>query len=297
MRSLITIFLISVAALASAQSPLFYAFGNMPVRTIVSANTYDITISGLAGGYNQYPDANFEATEIAPGFVVWPAGGCIRLEVTQVISTFPLVIRVVDAAASGALDGSDLLNARVLILEESKWGTFNIGAFGNLADGNAGSQAGIGPYDFACIQNYYKQQTAAALQSLGTNSHAAVTVTDNARIDLTLTGQNITADLAQNSATTGQFLQWNGTAWVPSDGLKMKEQFFTAVLGQTDFTLTGYTPVAQTGDNYPVKVYRNGVKLRYVASTPGAFQFTYAGATITTAASAAGDEVNIEFNN
>lgn len=86
----------------------------------------------------------------------------------------------------------------------------------------------------------------AALQSLGANNHVPVTVTDGSQIDLTLTGQNITASVlpssitateildgtvgnselannsigfgkfANNSATNGQVIQFNGTSWVPA---------------------------------------------------------------------------------
>jgi hypothetical protein len=66
----------------------------------------------------------------------------------------------------------------------------------------------------------------AALQQLGANNHAPLTVTDGTIIDFTLTGQNLTAtilsgsitntDLAASGATTNQVLAFNGTNWVPT---------------------------------------------------------------------------------
>lgn len=64
-------------------------------------------------------------------------------------------------------------------------------------------------------------------------SHPAVTVTDNARIDLTLTGQNIQADLLQNGATTGQVYKWNGSVWAPANDLG------TTYTGGTGIDVTG----------------------------------------------------------
>ncbi len=66
----------------------------------------------------------------------------------------------------------------------------------------------------------------AQLNELGAKTHDAVTVTDNAKINFTLTGQDITAniitgsitntDLAASGATTNQVLAFNGTNWVPT---------------------------------------------------------------------------------
>ena len=66
----------------------------------------------------------------------------------------------------------------------------------------------------------------AQLNELGAKTHDAVTVTDNAKINFTLTGQDITAniitgsitntDLAASGAITNQVLAFNGTNWVPT---------------------------------------------------------------------------------
>lgn len=153
--------LLLLAFVAQAQSPLFYAYGNIQSRTVVTSNTYNITISNYNGGYREYPNANFDVTDIVVGDVVW--AGCVRFQVTQIISTAPLVLRVSDALSSAALTGTDLINARCLLIHEAKYQTFNLGAFGNVADGNAGSQAGVSPFDMGCIQNYYRNQLSLAL--------------------------------------------------------------------------------------------------------------------------------------
>ncbi len=57
---------------------------------------------------------------------------------------------------------------------------------------------------------------AVDLDAIEAASHAAVTVSDNARLDFVLTGQNVTADLLQNGASTGQHMTWNGSAWAPA---------------------------------------------------------------------------------
>jgi len=82
---------------------------------------------------------------------------------------------------------------------------------------------------------------AVDLDALEAASHAAVTVTDNARIDLTLTGQNIQADLLQNGATTGQVYKWNGTNWAPANDAG------TTYTGGTGIDVTG-TVITNTGD-------------------------------------------------
>ena len=79
------------------------------------------------------------------------------------------------------------------------------------------------------------------LDALEAASHAAVTVTDNARIDLILTGQNIQADLLQNGATTGQVMKWNGSAWAPGNDAG------TTYTAGTGIDVTG-TIITNTGD-------------------------------------------------
>ena len=75
-----------------------------------------------------------------------------------------------------------------------------------------------------------------------------------------------------------------------------QEEFFTATGGQTAFTIA-VSQAAPSGNTYPLRVYRNGVKLKYVASAPGVAEFTYSGTGITTAANLAGDIITAEYFN
>lgn len=74
----------------------------------------------------------------------------------------------------------------------------------------------------------------------------------------------------------------------------MNEEFFTATAAQTAFTIAT-SAVAQSGSLYPLMVFRNGVKLRWVAAAPGATEFTYSGTTVTTAANAVGDLIDVTY--
>lgn len=100
----------------------------------------------------------------------------------------------------------------------------------------------------------------------------------------------------QAGATTGQVLRWNGTAWAPADQKVMREESFTATAFQTTFTIA-YSAPAVSGTAVPVRVYRNGVRLFYVASGPTLSQFTYSGTTVTTAANALNDIITVEYLN
>jgi len=72
------------------------------------------------------------------------------------------------------------------------------------------------------------------------------------------------------------------------------EERFTATAGQTVFTIAN-SLVAASGNIMPVSVYRNGLKLKWVASAPAAGQFTYSGSTITTSSSTVGDIVIVNY--
>lgn len=78
--------------------------------------------------------------------------------------------------------------------------------------------------------------------------------------------------------------------------VKMREENFTATTSQTDFSIA-YTAPAVSGTSVPVRVYRNGVRLFYVASGPTTAQFTYTGTTVTTTANTAGDIITVEYLN
>jgi len=76
----------------------------------------------------------------------------------------------------------------------------------------------------------------------------------------------------------------------------MREESFTSTSGQTAFTIA-YSAPAVSGTSVPLRVYRNGVRLFYVASAPTTTQFTYSGTTVTTAANTTGDIITIEYLN
>ena len=134
--------------------------------------------------------------------------------------------------------------------------------------------------------------------STGVWNSGAVDVTS-----ITLNGTitpNVTDVLFASGSTLpliGELHKWNQTLkkyeLVPSGtSVKTQEQSFTATAAQTAFTLAGYTPTAVSGTNIPIRVYRNGVRLKYTTS------FTYSGSIITlTFPAVAGDEIIIEYLN
>ena len=74
----------------------------------------------------------------------------------------------------------------------------------------------------------------------------------------------------------------------------LNEETFVATSLQTSFTTTYNAPVV-SGTNIPVRVYRNGVRLFYVASGPSVTEFTYSGTTVTTSANSSGDKITVEY--
>lgn len=257
-KTLLTLLACAMFWAVSGQSPLFYAYGNIASITTNGAFK-NVEISGFVGGYGQYPDANFEETDIPTNptdYVFWSS--CTRFVVVEKISSFPLVLKVSDV--NGSLASGDLDNSRIAILQESRVGSLNIGAVPNVADGNAGALAGVSPFEFACMQNYYKTQTAEAITGL------AYVAGDG----IDITGQVISTTVVQ------------------------KEETFTATSGQTVFNLSNAV-AAPSGQTLPIRVYRNGTKLEYVASAPNILQFSYSGSTVTTAANQSQDKITASY--
>ena len=257
-KTILTLLSCAIFWCASGQSPLFYAYGNIASITTNGAFK-NVEISGFVGGYGQYPDANFSETDIPTNpsdFVFW--ANCTRFVVVEKISSFPLVLKVSDVNSS--LASGDLDNSRIAILQESRVGSLNIGAVPNVADGNAGALAGVSPFEFACMQNYYKSQTAQAITGLAYTAGNGIDIT----------GQVITSTVST------------------------KEEKFTTTSGQTSFTLSNSVP-PPAGQTLPIRVYRNGTKLQYVPSGPNILQFTYVGSTVTTAANQSNDNIEVSY--
>jgi len=99
-----------------------------------------------------------------------------------------------------------------------------------------------------------------------------------------------------NNTNTGweAIVSTSGTS--TSISTMMREESFTATAAQTAFTIA-YSAPAVSGTSVPIRVYRNGVRLFYVASGPTITQFTYSGTTVTTAANALSDIITIEYLN
>ena len=117
------------------------------------------------------------------------------------------------------------------------------------------------------------------------------------------TGQGTPVDpltLAQQGASVGQALSWNGVSFAPASvvtpatQLKKSEQVFASLPAQTSFTIS-VSLLSPTGVFMPLDVFRNGVKLQYVSSSPDLTQFSYSGTTVTTFANADGDLISIEY--
>lgn len=204
MQKIIIVLLSIVGTVTNAQSPLFYAYGNIQSVASVGGGDYNVTINNYNGGYKAYPDANYDASDIPTtpsDFVVW--GSCARMLVVSKVSNAPLVLRLTDV--NGALASGDLNGSRILIGQEVRVGSHNLGFQGNIADGNAGTQAGVSPFENSCAQNYYKSQVASALQS----ALAALTVVSP------LNGAGTIASPLKiiEGTAAGQVLKWNGSAW------------------------------------------------------------------------------------
>lgn len=260
MKSIFLSILLSILCFAAnAQSPLFYAYGNIQSRTLAAPGQYNITVSNFNGGYKEYPDSDYEALDIPntpSDYVVWWEVGCTRFEVVSKVSSSPLVLRVSDPG--GVLASTDVLNGRIAIGQEAKTSGRSVGVFFNIADGNAGSQAGLSPFGASCIQNYYKSQVdtlvrdgarevllsasalsgAAGVYKIGIDTVGVDTmyVSNNGTwrrfvagggsasvvTDATLDGDGsalLPLKIADQSATIGQVLKFNGTTWLPANDI------------------------------------------------------------------------------
>lgn len=189
------------------QSPFYYAYGNISVVTSAGGGNYNVTVTGFNGGYKQYPDANYETAEVPTSptdFVVWTS--CTRFIVVARVSTVPFVLRLTDVG--GALASGDLNGSRIAIIQESRFGSYNLGAVANVADGNAGSQVGISPFEHGCMQNYYREQLQQAISGFAVFTSPRLSGDGSTENPL---------DIAQQGAATGQTLKWNGTSWAPAN--------------------------------------------------------------------------------
>lgn len=114
------------------------------------------------------------------------------------------------------------------------------------------------------------------------------------RVPLSIFGQrrNNDADLNIPLIGTPDYSFYSLVSDIDSQN-KMEERF-TATAAQTTFTLAKSIP-APSGNNLPILVFRNGVKMKWVASAPSTRQFTYSGTTLTLAAQSLNDEIEVYY--
>lgn len=116
------------------------------------------------------------------------------------------------------------------------------------------------------------------LTALSVSGGTAVTVTDSPEIDFTLSGQNITAKLAQQGAGVGDVLAWDGAKYTPTtlppgslpigvagdilahDGTNWVSVSLV-INTQTGFTGTTFSVPGVPLSYMPFKLYSNGVRL------------------------------------
>lgn len=114
------------------------------------------------------------------------------------------------------------------------------------------------------------------------------------RVPLSIFGQrrNNDADLNIPLIGTPDYSFYSLVSDITSQN-KMEERF-TATAAQTTFTLAKSIP-APSGNNLPILVFRNGVKMKWVASDPSTRQFTYSGTTLTLAAQSLNDQIEVYY--
>lgn len=97
-------------------------------------------------------------------------------------------------------------------------------------------------------------------------------------------------------STSGLTLAESGSTITLTMIKVLREETFTATASQTAFTMA-YSAPAVSGTAYPLRVFRNGVELNWVASAPSGTQYTYSGTTLTTAANTLNDVIRVNYFN
>lgn len=96
---------------------------------------------------------------------------------------------------------------------------------------------------------------------------------------------------------TGQVLVSQGNSappvWATLKPMRYEETFI-ATQGQTAFTITQSLPLPD-GNNIPIEVHRNGIKLKYTPGTPGYRKFTYLSNTVVISACFPNEEIEIVY--
>lgn len=186
---------------ASGQSvrESFQAYANTASVSLVSGNTYQVTLTQFVGGIRPAPNMQWDVSDILVGDVLWAA--CARFPVTQIISlSGNAVLRVQDVDNTGFLDNGQ----RVALVREITINGYPIPPFPSNADGNAGSLAGIAPDLFACMLTHYTRNASLATNEVRKYTGAA-------GVQPGYTPGTTDPRIAQNDA--GEVWVWDGSAW------------------------------------------------------------------------------------
>ena len=102
-----------------------------------------------------------------------------------------------------------------------------------------------------CLQTF----TNLKIDSLGTAVETDVTLSGDGSSGAPLT-------IAQQGATSGQILQWNGSSWAPANGAGGVESF-EAFEGVTGSTISPGLSLPATDRDWRINLYRTGVRMTY----------------------------------
>lgn len=229
----------------------------------------------------------------------------------QMVGVFPLdVIATGSNSIQSKISTTGAVNGDVIKYNGSSW------AFAADATGSGGTNLAISgsssPLTLTSDTGTDVTFTAGSGISLaGTSSNATITATDPSLSNegaLTVT-QPFSTQILLSSNTSGstpiviQALSDSGielTLGSSSFRINMikvlREETFTATASQTAFTMS-YSAPAVSGTAYPLRVFRNGVELNWVASAPTGTQYTFSGTTLTTAANVLNDVVRVNYFN
>lgn len=211
MKYIKLLLLLFLPFLTNAQSTYehFAAYGTTSGISLVSADTFNFTITGFAGNARPYGAASFARADVLVGDKIFL--NCNQYVVRSITSTAPNLVGTLYK-----IDGStnNPTNSQVvaIIREYTNAQGLISYALPPSADGNGGALSGINISSAACIQAHYSKKDSLTLSNAFNNATDVYVYVGTSGVLPSVSPPTITQHLARNTAK--ELYQYNGSAWV-----------------------------------------------------------------------------------
>jgi len=187
----------------------FAAYGTTSGISLVSADTFNFTITGFAGNARPYGVSSFARADVLVGDKIFL--NCNQYVIRTITSTAPNLVGTLYKIDNTTNNPTNAQTVAIIREYTNSQGLISY-ALPPAADGNGGVLSGINISLASCIQAHYSKKDSLTLSNAFNNATDVYVYIGSSGVLPSVSPPTITQHLARN--TVKELYQYNGSAWV-----------------------------------------------------------------------------------